>query len=73
MLVVQRTSSDLRLDPHVHADFAEQSVSPIGDGSNSGGTAEDRFFGVVFRGGVKRITMKNPGGGVEIDHLQLAR
>lgn len=44
--------------------------SGIGDGSNSATTAEDRFFGVQFAGGVKSLTLVNSGGGIEVDHLQ---
>ena len=39
------------------------------DGSNAGGTAEDRFFGVTFAGGISKITISNAGG-LEVDHLQ---
>jgi hypothetical protein len=42
----------------------------IGDGSNSGTTAEDRFFGVTFAGGISAIRISNNGGGLEVDHLQ---
>lgn len=42
----------------------------IGDGSNSGTTAEDRFFGVTFAGGISAIKISNTGGGLEVDHLQ---
>jgi hypothetical protein len=42
----------------------------IGDGSNSGTTAEDRFFGVTFAGGISAIKISNNGGGLEVDHLQ---
>ena len=40
------------------------------DGSSSGTTAEDRFFGVTFDGGIKSIFIKNGGGGIELDHIQ---
>jgi hypothetical protein len=43
---------------------------PIGDASNSGETAEDRFFGVTFAGGISAIKISNTGGGLEVDHLQ---
>ena len=39
------------------------------DGSNAGGTAEDRVFGVTFAGGISKITISNAGG-LEVDHLQ---
>jgi uncharacterized repeat protein (TIGR01451 family) len=42
----------------------------IGDGSNSGTTAEDRFFGVTFAGGISAIKLSNTSGGLEVDHLQ---
>ena len=41
-----------------------------GDGNNAGGTAEDRFFGVVYAGGVGSIKVSSTGGGIELDHLQ---
>jgi len=50
-----------------------QSVNGIGDGSNNGETPEDRFFGAIFPGGIKRITLRHTGGGIEIDHLQYGR
>ena len=39
------------------------------DGSNSGTTAEDRFYGVRNAGGVSKIVIANPSG-IELDHLQ---
>ncbi len=42
----------------------------IADGSNLGTTAEDRFFGVLYLGGVSRIHISNDSGGIEVDHLQ---
>jgi len=53
--------------------IATQAVPGIGTAGISGETDEDRFFGVVFPGGVKRITMSHTGGGIEIDHLQIGR
>lgn len=51
------------------------SVGPfnLGDGIASGGTAEDRFFGIVNAGGVSSITM-SMGNSLdwEVDHLQYA-
>ncbi|MCE2915504.1 MAG: PEP-CTERM sorting domain-containing protein [Rubrivivax sp.] len=41
----------------------------VGDGSIRGTTAEDRFFGVQFAGGIKSITISGPGA-VELDHIQ---
>ncbi len=47
--------------------------SGFADSSNFGGTAEDRFFGWTDPGGIVSITMSNPGGGIEVDHLQYGR
>lgn len=48
------------------------SITPaaFADGSSSGTTAEDRFFGVTFDGGIKSIFIKNSSGGIEVDHIQ---
>lgn len=40
------------------------------DGSFSGTTAEDRFYGVINAGGVSSIRILNASGGIEVDHLQ---
>ena len=43
------------------------------DGSFSGTTAEDRFYGVTHAGGISRIRISNGttnDSGIEIDHLQ---
>lgn len=46
-------------------------VAVLGDGSAMGGTAEDRFFGVIHAAGVKRITMSmDNSADWEVDHLQ---
>lgn len=43
----------------------------LGDGTTLGGTAEDRFFGVVNSGGVSTISMSTTHGMTwEVDHLQ---
>lgn len=43
----------------------------LGDGLVSGGTAEDRFFGVVYSGGITRIEIEVAGStDWEVDHLQ---
>ncbi len=42
----------------------------IADGSNSGTTGEDRFFGVAYRQGVSAIHLWNTGGGIECYHVQ---
>lgn len=44
--------------------------SGFADANSSAGTAEDRFFGVTFEGGIKSIFISNLGGGIEVDHLQ---
>lgn len=46
--------------PFVHADM-----------SNTGETAEDRFYGVSSSLGISKIVISNPDGGIEVDHLQL--
>jgi hypothetical protein len=43
------------------------------DGFITGTTAEDRFFGVVWPGGISRVRMSNSSGGIEIDHVQYGR
>ena len=43
---------------------------PLADGSNSGQTAEDRFFGAVNPAGISAIHISNSSGGIEVDHLQ---
>lgn len=45
----------------------------IGDGSFFGATAEDRFFGWIDLGGISSVTITDPGGGLEVDHLQYGR
>lgn len=40
------------------------------DGSFSGTTAEDRFYGWVNPGGIGSILISNTSGGIEVDHLQ---
>ena len=40
------------------------------DGMVSGGTAEDRFYGVLNTAGVTAIKLTNTSGGIEIDHVQ---
>lgn len=44
----------------------------VGDGSFTGGTAEDRFFGAAFAQGVESFTIRSPGGvhNLTVDHLQ---
>jgi hypothetical protein len=42
----------------------------IADGSISGTTGEDSFFGVMSAGGIGSILITNTSGGIEVDHLQ---
>jgi hypothetical protein len=43
----------------------------IADGSFMGGTAEDRFFGMEYSGGIGSMFISSgPGAGIEVDHLQ---
>jgi len=42
----------------------------IADGSISGTTGEDTFFGITHSGGISRIFISNTSGGIEVDHLQ---
>jgi hypothetical protein len=42
----------------------------IADGTFSGTTAEDRFFGVTNAAGISAIRISNTSGGIEVDHLQ---
>ena len=58
-------------------DAFDGSGAPIGtfgphnaDGSNSGTTAEDRFYGIVHADGIGSIRVRNASGGIEVDHLQ---
>jgi hypothetical protein len=41
------------------------------DGSISGETAEDRFYGATNAGGISAIKLTNTSGGIEVDHLTL--
>ena len=47
--------------------------NPHADGSNFGETAEDRFYGATNPAGISKIVVSSPGGGIEVDHLQLNR
>jgi MYXO-CTERM domain-containing protein len=40
------------------------------DGSFNGGTAEDRFFGIIHAGGISSMRISSSIVGIEIDHLQ---
>jgi len=53
-----------------------ESLGPYGpfqhaDDSNTGETAEDRFYGVTSAAGISKINISNTSGGIEVDHLQL--
>ncbi len=44
------------------------------DGSGNGGTAEDRFYGIINDGGISRIYITSSlAGGIEVDHLQYGK
>jgi PEP-CTERM motif len=43
------------------------------DGNFLGGTAEDRFYGIIAPGGIGRISIRNATSGIEVDHLQYGR
>lgn len=48
-------------------------IGPVNhfDGSFSGGTAEDRFFGIAAPSGIASIRIRTTGGnGMEVDHVQ---
>lgn len=47
-----------------------QSYFGIPDNTFEGTTVDDRFFGVQFAGGIKSITIRMGGGGIEVDHIQ---
>jgi hypothetical protein len=40
------------------------------DGSVSGTTGSDRFYGAIDTGGISAIKISNASGGIEVDHLQ---
>ncbi len=44
-------------------------VGTHADGDFTGGTAEDRFYGVVYSGGISKLQISNPSG-IEVDHVQ---
>jgi hypothetical protein len=50
-------------------------INNVGDNSFAGGTAEDRFFGVINAGGISRITIRDTysGNQLVVDHLQYGR
>ncbi len=45
-------------------------VQRVGDDTFSATTAEDRFFGVQFAGGISAIAITSAGGAQEVDHVQ---
>ena len=42
----------------------------LDDGRGQGGTAEDRFMGVIFSGGISAIEVRADLGRIELDHVQ---
>ncbi len=42
----------------------------LGDNGHQGGTAEDRFLGVTFQGGISAIEISATLGRIELDHVQ---
>jgi hypothetical protein len=53
--------------------IGSKTATAVGNTENTGGTNEDRFFGVVAPLGVGRIVVKSSSGGVEVDHLTFGR
>jgi hypothetical protein len=45
----------------------------IADGSITGTTVEDNFFGIEGLGPIESILISNTAGGIEVDHLQYGR
>jgi hypothetical protein len=45
-------------------------VRRVGDNTFASTTAEDRFFGVQFAGGISAIAITSAGGAQEVDHVQ---
>lgn len=43
------------------------------DSNFSGGTTEDRFFGVSDPAGISMVRLSNSTGGIEADHVQFGR
>ena len=48
-------------------------ATAVGDDSNTGTTAEDRFLGIVAPAGVASFRISNSTGGTEADHVQYGR
>lgn len=44
----------------------------LGDASNTGDTAEDRFFGVREAAGISALRITHSSGGLELDHIQFS-
>ena len=42
----------------------------LGDGGHQGATAEDRFLGITFQGGISAIEISATLGRIELDHVQ---
>ena len=50
--------------------LASVTAYSIADGVYTGTTAEDRFFGMEYSGGIGKIILSNGSSGIEMDHLQ---
>lgn len=50
-----------------------KTAAAVGDNSNNGTVAEDRYFVAVHAAGIKKIVVKSSAGGVEVDHLHYGR
>jgi hypothetical protein len=49
-------------------------ATDLGNGDRSGGTDEDRLFGMIYSGGISMIRIHdNDDGPIEVDHLQFGR
>ena len=62
LVTVQAYSSDGGLLATVTGDTS--------DGNFSSGTAEDRFYGFIFPGGIARLTIGDQNNCIEVDHIQ---
>jgi hypothetical protein len=67
--------ADVTFEAYNAADvqIGSRTVPQLGDGSNLGTVEEDRFFGMVWSAGIRRIVVRNSSGGIEVDHLQYGR
>ncbi|MGE0653651.1 MAG: hypothetical protein AB7P12_18190 [Alphaproteobacteria bacterium] len=53
-----------------HVSLGSVTAGAIADANFSGGTAEDRFFGVTDPNGIESIFIVSGSAGIEVDHLQ---